>query len=81
MLQRLVMEREWLSDLMVFLQLVVCEPSSVFYSLVMVLSWGLKAFASQEAFPVRLQAGKVFLLEVGLSLLVVPPDVCRLVIL
>ena len=30
MLQCLVMAGEWLSDLMVFVQLVVCEPSSVF---------------------------------------------------
>ena len=44
----------------------------------MVISWGLKPFLLQEAFPVKLQAGQVCL---GLSLLVVPPDVCRLVVL
>ena len=47
----------------------------------MVTAWGLKAFVSQEALPLRLQAVEVFLLEVGLSLLLVPPDVDLLVLL
>ena len=44
----------------------------------MVISWGLKPFLLQEAFPVKLQAGQVCLV---LSLLVVPPDDCRQVVL
>ena len=44
----------------------------------MVISWGLKAFVSQEAFPVKQQAGQVFLPEFGSFLVVIlplPPDV------